>query len=156
MSGGVVFNYAKWALMFPELAASVGSDQAQGYFQIAQQYVDNTQSTIIPNLAPAFLLTTFLNLMTSHVAALFAPSVNPANGQINPSSPLVGRISSATEGSVTVQTDNQYPPGTVQWYQQTKYGAAYWAGSAQFRTMMYVPGPRGIGNNPWGMFGRDR
>ena len=77
-----------------------------------------------------------LNMLTAHIAALNAP----LGGQ--PSSPLVGRVSNATEGTVTVATDNQYPPGSVQWYQQTKYGAAFWAASAQYRTAIYAPGPR--------------
>ena len=77
-----------------------------------------------------------LGMVTAHIAALNAPLSG------HPASTLVGRISSATEGSVTVATQNDYPPGTAQWWQQTKYGAAFWAASAQFRTARYVHGPR--------------
>jgi len=141
----VVFNYASWAARYPELSASVGQAQAQAYFNEAQLYVDNTPCSIIPNAAPVYQRAIFLNMVTAHICALNAA----LNGQ--PASPLVGRISSATEGSVSVATENQYPPGTPQWYQQSKYGAAYWTASAMFRTMNYVPGPRGP-INPYGRF----
>lgn len=131
MTAGVVtFDYAGWAARYPELS-SVSSGLAQQYFNEAGLYCQNTPTSLVCDLAQRAM---FLNMLTAHIAALNAP----LNGQA--SSPIVGRISQATEGSVSVQTDNQYPPGTVQWYQQTKYGSAYWAASAQFRTMRYVPG----------------
>ena len=39
-----------------------------------------------------------------------------------------------------MQTENLYPPGSAQWWQQTKYGAAFWAATSQYRGMRYVPG----------------
>jgi signal transduction histidine kinase len=63
-------------------------------------------------------------------------------------SSLVGRINSATTGSVTVASENNYPPGSAQWWQTTKYGAMFWAATAGFRTFRYsacptiVPGAR--------------
>jgi hypothetical protein len=144
----VVFSYQNWSARYPELAASVNSVQAGMFFMEAQLYCDNTCTSIIDNCPPAFARATFLNQLTAHIAALNAPLANPVNGQVTPSSPLVGRIATATEGSVTVNTDNQFPPGTPQWYQQTKYGAAFWAATTKYRTMRYVPGPRNV-PNPW-------
>jgi hypothetical protein len=69
------------------------------------------------------------------------------NGQ--QASPLVGRIDNASEGSVAVATQNDYPPGTPQWFQQTKYGSDYWAASAPFRTMRYRPPHHRRIFNPW-------
>jgi hypothetical protein len=139
----VVFNYASWAALYPELSASVNSAQAAGYFQQAQLWCDNTEMSVVDNCAPVYERTTLLNLLVSHIAALFAP-INGA-----PSSPLVGRISTAGEGSVSVSTEMQYPQGTVQWFNQTKYGAAFWAGSTKYRSMRYVPGSCGA-RNPYG------
>jgi len=146
MDTPVQFSFVNWAARYPELA-QVGQPTAQAMFNEAQLYCDNTTTSIIPNCAPAYPRTTFLNMLTAHLVAL--------NSALNgtPSSPLVGRISNATEGSVTVATQNDYPPGSAQWFQQSKYGAAFWAATAQYRTMHYVPGPRGLGN-PWGLFGR--
>ena len=141
-SGGpVVFNYPAWAARYPELSASVGQTQAQAYFNEAQLYVDNTPCSIIPNCAPVYQRAMFLNMVTAHICVLNAVLGN------QPASPLVGHINSATEGSVTVAVENQYPPGTPQWYQQSKYGAAYWAAFSSFRTMHYMPGPRGAFNH---------
>jgi len=132
MDNVVVFNYGTWAIRYPELYESVVQPLAQQYFNEAQLYCDNTPASIIRDLVQR---ATLLNMVTAHIAALNAP----LNGQ--PSSPLVGRISNASEGSVSVQTQNDYPAGTVQWWQQTKYGAAFWAATAAYRTMRYVPGP---------------
>ena len=141
----VIFNYASWAARYPELSAWVAQPQAQEYFNEAQLYVDNTPCSIVPNIAPVYQRATFLNMMTAHICKLNAV----LGGQ--PASPLVGRISNATEGSVSVAVENQYPPGTVQWFQQTQYGSSFWAASAMFRTMHYVPGPRNA-YNPYGRF----
>ena len=138
----VVFNYAGWAASYPELAASVPSGQATGYFQQAQLYCDNSVTSIIDNSAPIYERTTLLNLVVAHIAQLFAP----LNGQA--SSPLVGRINSAGEGSVNVSTEMQYPPGSAQWFNQTKYGAAFWGATTKYRAMRYAPGPRT--RNPFG------
>ena len=132
MKGVVTFDYAAWALRYPELAASVSGPLAQAYFDEAQLYCDNTP------LSPVHVLTIraqFLGMLTAHIATLNTP----LNGQ--PSSPLVGRISNATEGSVSVQTEYDVPAGSAQWFAQTKYGAAFWSATAAYRTMRYVPNP---------------
>jgi hypothetical protein len=149
VGGVVVFSYADWIAMYPELANSVTQPTAQMYFFQAQLYCDNTPTSIIRDTSPGGEREMLLNMMTAHIAALNAP----INGQ--PSSPLVGRITNATQGSVSVATQMDMPPGSAQWYNQTKYGAAFWAATAKYRTMRYVPGPqpfrRGAGfGNPWG------
>lgn len=82
----------------------------------------------------------FLNMLTAHIAALNAS----INGQ-SPS-PLVGRISNASEGSVSVGVQMDLAPGSAQWFAQTKYGIAYWQASLQFRSMLYFPGPAPVAN----------
>ncbi|CAG4889335.1 DUF4054 domain-containing protein [Paraburkholderia gardini] len=145
MDGVVIFQYNAWSARYPELAASVSQPQAQGYFNEATLYCDNTPCSVIRDLCMRAVL---LNMVTAHIAALNAP----LNGEA--SSPLVGRISNATEGSVSVGTQLDMPAGSAQWYSQTKYGLAYWQATAQFRSMRYVPGPVPIAN-PWGgRFGR--
>lgn len=143
--GVVTFDYLAWSSRYPELAAWVGAPQAQAYFDEAALYCDNTPCSPIPIWTRPMIL----GMATAHIAALNAPLNNA------PSSPLVGRISNATEGSVTVATQNDYPPGVAQWWQQTKYGAAWWAATVQYRTMHYSPPPPvsngGVpfGNFPW-------
>lgn len=139
-NGVVVFNHQTWAARYPELAAWVPN--AQPYFDEAQLYLSNTPTSLVKDEAIRAVL---LNMLTAHIAALNAPL------NCEPSPTLVGRITSASEGSVSVSVDNQYPPGDVQWYQQTKYGAAYWAATAPYRTMRYVAGaqPAILPRPPW-------
>jgi hypothetical protein len=61
----------------------------------------------------------------------------------SPSQPP-GRISSASEGSVSAAFDMNVPPGSAQWWAQTKYGSDYWLAMAPYRTMQYRPGPRRV------------
>lgn len=145
----VTFNYTNWVAIYSQFAA-VSEQAAQGYFDIATLYCAN-------RLGPVRCLnqlTTLLYMLTAHVAWLYSPR----DAQGNPSSTgtqtnaLVGRINSATEGSVSVQTENLYAEGTAQWYQQTPWGSAYWAATAIFRTMRYRPGvrrPLGFAGTPW-------
>lgn len=140
MENVVSFDYSSWALRYPELAASVPQPLAQQYFNEATLYCDNTPCSIVTDLTMRAML---LNMVTAHIAALNAP----LNGQA--SSPLVGRINTATEGSVSVGTQLDMPPGSAQWFAQTKYGLSFWQATAQFRSMRYVPGPVPI-TNPWG------
>lgn len=128
----VTFDYTLWATRYPELAGFVTSPLASAYFLEAQLYCDNTATSPITDDTVKLML---LNMVTAHIAQLNAT----LNGQ--PSSNLVGRIDNATEGSVSVHAENLYKPGTVQWWQQTKYGAAFWAATQQYRTMQYVANP---------------
>lgn len=133
MDTPVVFDYSGWAARYPELAAFVIQATAQAYFNEAQLYCDNSPTSRIPNSAPMYQRTTYLNMLTAHIAALNAPLGTP-------SSPLVGRISNASQGSVNVTAQMDVPAGTAQWYAQTKYGIAFWTATTQFRSMLYAPG----------------
>lgn len=136
MSGVVVFDYTAWLARYPEFS-SVSQATAQQFFNEAQLYVDNTPCSIVCDTDLRAIL---LNQITAHIAALNAP----LNGQ--PSSPLVGRISNASEGSVSVQAQYDVAPGSAQWFSQTKYGAAFWQATSQFRSMRYVRGCVPIAN----------
>lgn len=134
----VTFNYATWVARYPEFAA-VSEPLAQSYFDEAGLYCQNV--TCNPAFA-AGVLPTLLNMLTAHIAWLNAPrdeNGNPAStGAAAPE--IVGRINSASEGSVSVQAEwNTGTPASPSeaWYIQTKYGAAYWGATAQFRTFQY-------------------
>jgi Protein of unknown function (DUF4054) len=144
----VTFVFSAWVARYPEFTP-IGQTLAQSYFDEADSYCANDTTnpafcvTVYAGAAPLPLLARLLYMLTAHIAWLNAPrdaNGNPAAaGQ--PASPIVGRISSASEGSVSVQTENNYEAGTPQWYQQTRYGAAYWAATAQFRTFRYAAQP---------------
>ena len=131
-TGIVVFDYTAWSVRYPELSAWVAEPLAQQYFNEACLYCDNTACSPVQYIEQRSPL---LGMLTSHIAALNAP----LGGQ--PSSKLVGRIKQAVEGSIQVESQMDYPAGSSQWYMQTKYGAAFWQATVQYRKFRYVPGP---------------
>lgn len=142
MNGIAVFTYATWSLVFPELGLYTNSAQATQYWTEATMLLDNTISSPVADVTQRTML---LNLLTAHICALR----QPLGGQ--PSSPLVGRISEATEGSVTVKAEMNFAPGSAQWYNQTKYGSQYFQMTLPFRSARYAPGPRRV-FTPVGMY----
>jgi hypothetical protein len=127
------FNYANWAALYPEFAY-LNAVQANNFFTLATMMQRNDGCGPINDPT---MQTMTLYLMTAHVAKLFAPT---STGQNAPDT--VGRVANASEGSVSVQLDNQYPPGSAQWFQQTKYGSMWWQATAWTRTMRWIRGPR--------------
>lgn len=135
----VTFVYTDWVAQNPTFV-NVTAAAAQNFFTMATTFCANKLGPI----RTVDQLTMLLYLLTTHLAWLFSPRDD--QGQPNTlatgTQSLVGRVAGATEGSVSVQTDNQYPPGSPQWYQQTPWGAAYYAATANIRTMRYRPGIR--------------
>lgn len=148
MGAVVQFDWGLWSRRYSEFQG-VGQDLAAQYFAEATLYHTNAASGPIKDPTQQLML---LNMVTAHIAWLNAPrdpNDTPASAG-TPASPIVGRITNASEGSVSVATENDYPPGTAQWWQQSKYGAAYWAATTTFRRMNYRPGPRrAFGPAPW-------
>lgn len=142
MSGVASFNYIIWSARYPELQSSVPMGMAQAFWEEATLYVANTPRSVVRDVAQRAII---LGMVTAHIAALRAP----LNGE--PSSPIVGRVNSASEGSVSVGTVLEGLPGSAAWYSQTKYGLQAWQALAQYRTFRYVRGPRPQYNGvlPW-------
>lgn len=141
MGAVVQFDYSKWIARYPEFTG-VTEPVAQGYFDEATLYQLNDGTG--PIVLPTVQLQT-LNMLTAHIAALYS-------GQ--PSNSPVGRISNASEGSVSAAFEYK-PPGTANeaWANQTKYGAAWWAATMAYRLATYVPGPkRNMQPYPYGNF----
>jgi hypothetical protein len=136
------FDYATWSVRYAALAVVVAEPLATLYFGEAGLYLDNTDGSYVCDLVER---ATLLNMLTAHIAAVNGAT---AAGQAG----IVGRISSVTEGSVTIASEYQVPPGSAAWYAQTPYGAQYWAATAKYRTMQYAPGPRpylGVPGSQW-------
>jgi len=127
VTGPVVFSFTTWATRYPEFSQTVAdANLAALYFAEAELYLDNGPCAVIPTSIRALLL----NMLVAHIAALNAG----ING--SPASALVGRITSATQGSVSVATDLGTPgpsSGSAAWLQQTKYGAAFLQACAAYR-----------------------
>lgn len=139
------FVPADWKLRYPEFA-TVDNALAQLYFNEATLYCANRLNPV--QTVP--VLTQLLYMLTAHIAAINAPTT-PAGA--NPMTPP-GRISSASEGSVSTQFDFQAgPPGSQAWYNQTKYGAAYWQAALPYRLFRYraprPPSAASFAGQPW-------
>lgn len=136
MGAIATFDYASWVTLFPEFSY-LAEEQLTAYYDLAGQFHANDGSG--PVCRPASQAN-LMNLMTAHLCALMAGGPPDQSGNAQPPREIVGRIGNATEGSVSVGIDNNYPPGSAQWYQQTKYGSMYYMATGPYRTMRYIPG----------------
>ena len=137
--GAVTFNYANWVAAFPTFA-NVSQAAAQGFFDIATLYYANCGWTGSLPQAPALL-----NLLVCHIAFLLSPrdaNGNPSSTGTQPAPTIVGRISSAGEGSVNVGVElNPSGSPSEAFFSQTQWGLMFWQATAQFRTARYVARP---------------
>lgn len=137
----VTFDYQAWVARYPEFAQVVPV-VATMYFDEASLYHANDGSGPV---CVSQYQSLYMNMVTAHLAAIYS-----TDDKGNSPSPLVGKIQSASEGSVNVNVayDATNPE---QWYSQTKYGASYWAATAQYRTFVPVRGwaRRRFGLFPW-------
>jgi hypothetical protein len=153
------FSYPKWIAGFPAFA-NCSPTQGQAWFDRAGLYCENN---VCNPAASAGILETLLYLLTSHLAQLYAPRDEngcPAQSG-SPPPPIVGRINSASEGSVSVgaEWDGSGSPSEA-FFTQTQYGAEFWQATAQFRTMRYAAQPTVVAGSvfpfvpsimsPWG------
>lgn len=150
----VTFDYRWWATRYPELAEWCSPGQAEGYFYGATRFCANPDGAppppdfcdlwlllgamgfaptvgVIQDIAKRQYL---LGLLTAHIAAL-----NASIGGEAPSG-LVGRISNASEGSISVGVAYPDSPG-AEWFNQTRYGAMFWQMTKQYHGAQYFPGP---------------
>ena len=146
----VTFDYNAWVAAFPAFNAISPSD-AQSYFDTASIFCANDTCSpawpvqVAEGSSSTTLLKRLLWLLTCHLAFLGAfrdASGNPSSTGTTPPSPLVGRVSSAAEGSVNVAVELNtagYP--VPAFFTQTSWGLQYWQASEQFRQAIYMPNP---------------
>lgn len=130
----VAFSYGDWIAIWPEFS-TVNSAQATQFFGIATTLHANDGTG--PIMDPV-QQTALLNMLTAHIAALWSTNGKPSATNTPP-----GRISSASEGSVSVNYEYATTPinATAAFFLQTKYGALYWAATSPYRQMNYVSTP---------------
>lgn len=127
--GVVSFDYAEWAAAYPQFSALTEA-QTRGYFELSCLILNNTPCSVVQDLSRRRVL---LWLLTAHYAQLGLGTATGGSG-------LVGRVNSATRGSVSVGTDGAGIPGTAWWFAQTPYGAAFWQATLSLRQMRFIPG----------------
>lgn len=146
--GEVVFDPPTFVALYPEFTGLPNGAMVQSFALATLQLVAGCSSRVLDANQRELLL----DLLTAHILFLSNGS-NDGAGSVTPPPGVVGRVSDATEGSVSVSAQFE-GPAAAQYYLQTKYGAQYWAATARYRTMLYVPGPaigyQGVANaGPW-------
>lgn len=124
MSGVVVFDPDEFRLLYPSITAT--DEQLEMYFAMAETFLDNTECSIVKDLDAR---KTMLYLLVAHIALL--------SQQAEKGNPVVGRISNATEGTVSIGLDYGTMGNNERWYLQTPWGAMYWQLTKKYRSMVY-------------------
>ena len=126
----VVFDPAAFKARYPEFAA-VANATLQACFDEAGLYLSNSDKSPVRDLTRRAVL---LNMLTAHVA--YIGGILSADGMPRP----VGRLSQASEGSVSAAFEN-LAPGSAAWFQQSQYGAAFWQATTSLRGFRYIAQP---------------
>jgi hypothetical protein len=149
-TGVVVFVPATFKTLFPEFA-TLDNAVLSFNFDLSTLVLNNSCCSRVKDAVKREQL---LNLLTAHITALR----NGVNGQ-TPSG-IVGRVSSASEGSVSVDADLGDVPFTAAYFAQTQYGLLFWKATAPWRQFVYVAPPQvcadlepgaGLGAFPYGI-----
>lgn len=138
----VTFVWADFVAEYPEFA-NISPPRAEVFFRRANNYFTN--SALNPALCNGLAhMTSLMYMVTAHLAWLGSPK--DANGfpSGSPAAPnnLVGRINSASEGSVSVGVELKGGGSpSEEFWTQTQYGFEFWAATGQYRTWIYGANP---------------
>lgn len=124
MSGVVIFDPIEFRELYPNAQGTDG--QLANWFSMAESYLNNTKCSLVKDLKER---KTLLYLLVAHMATLEAQIASGNSG--------VGRVSSATEGTVSVSLDYGTMNDNERWYLQTPYGATYWQMIKKYRSFWY-------------------
>lgn len=120
----VVFDTDEFRDLYPAIVAS--DAQLRMYFRQAESLLDNTKCSIVKDLEDRRNL---LYMLVAHIAHL--------NHQAETGNSVVGRVASASEGTVSVSLDYGTMGNNERWYLQTPYGAMYWQMTKRYRSALY-------------------
>ena len=141
-------DIAAFVVLYPEFAGFVtagASPQLSNAFALATLVLNNTCQSRVQD---AYQRQTLLWLLLAHIAFL-TYGTNDGAGNVQPPPGIVGRINTAAEGSVSVGAEFGGNGGPTQdWYTSSRYGAAYWVATSQYRTAVYLGPPQGGINGP--------
>lgn len=127
----VVLDILKFRAMFPEFDGLTDA-QITLLFELSTDYLDNTNySLVIDPLKRERLL----YLLMSHLAYM---RFGDAAG--NGGTGMVGRLSSASEGSASASFDLGAMSAGSTWFTQSPYGMDFWQATKVYRMATYYPG----------------
>jgi hypothetical protein len=124
----VTFDLVAFRARYPEFA-TLTNEQLQGCFDDATLYLNPTDTSVVVDQMTRSRL---LNMLTAHIAAL-----NYGTNGVAPNG-LVGRVTGASEGSVSVSVDAAGFGAGSAWYSLTSYGLNYWQAILPYRQGRYI------------------
>ncbi|ATM86688.1 DUF4054 domain-containing protein [Yersinia frederiksenii] len=127
----VVLDITKFRAMFPEFS-NVADEILPFLFDQATDYLNNSDFSLVDDIIKRERL---LYLLMAHLAYM---RYGDASG--NGGSGMVGRLSSASEGSVSVSSEAGVVDFRYMWYTQSPYGMDYWQATKSYRMANYYPG----------------
>ena len=133
----VALDIPKFRELFPEFS-DVTDVQLQFLFDEATDYLNNTEYSPVQEYTKRERL---LYLLMAHLAFLRYGYLDAMGNRIGGNG-LVGRVSSATESSVTVSFELGAMSDSATWYALSPYGLAFWQATKWLRMAKYYPGQR--------------
>ena len=133
--GTAVWNPGSFLQRYPEftLAYNTNPSKFSDYFIESGLYLTNAPNSPVADVTVRSML---LNMLVAHIS--FLAGDLSADGQARP----VGRVSQASEGSVSASFDmNAQTAGSGPWFQQSQYGSAFWQATSKWRSFRYSPRP---------------
>lgn len=119
----VTFDYVEFIAAYPEFE-SMTEAQLQNYFELATGILSNRIGVVVCDKEK---LKRMLYLLTAHSAFLF-----------NRGAGLMGAMSSATEGSVSVGFSMPQNLNNA-WFNQSQYGQQFWQLAKPYMMGRYIP-----------------
>lgn len=124
MDNVVVFDVEEFLTFYPQFKTVFTSEQLNVFFNVACLLLDNTPHSKVRDLSER---KTLLYMLVCHIATLQQRG-----------SGVVGMLTSATEGKVSVGLQNY--TNNPNWYSQTQCGSMFWLATAKYRVgMRYIP-----------------
>lgn len=127
----VTLDIASFRAMYPEFS-NVPDATLPFLFDQSTDYLNNTDYSLVDDVVKRERL---LYILMAHLAY-----VRYGDNRKRGGSGMVGRIASATQGSVSVSSDLGPIEFRYAWYTQSPYGMDFWQATKVYRMANYYPG----------------
>lgn len=127
----VIMTADQFYLSFPEFS-NVTDEQLESLFKLSTLYIENNQLSVVTDLKKRELL---LYLIVAHLCYL-----KYGNNKGDGGTGMVGRLSSATEGSVSISATVGQLSSDAEWYAQSQYGWQFWEATKVYRMGTWFSG----------------
>ncbi|HGM5054113.1 TPA: DUF4054 domain-containing protein [Serratia marcescens] len=127
----VTLDIASFRAMYPEFS-NVPDTILPFLFDQSTDYLNNTDFSLVEDVVKRERL---LYILMAHLVY-----VRYGDNRGRGGSGMVGRIASATEGSVSVSSDLGPIEFRYAWYTQSPYGMDFWQATKVYRMANYYPG----------------